>query len=147
VFLKLFVRSLWTHRCRHPSLIKQTQGSIFKELNQYIQWSPVQCDRCAWRHSIIFEMLGDILVGYSRKSLAYESTSDFFALRELRSYPKLTQWSINGSVWALSLPSYCLLPLSCFPPCPSKSPQGGDSAHFENHWLKPWRPISRISVK
>jgi len=55
-------------------------------------WPPVQCDGCAWWPSQRFEILGGILVRYSHRShLTYEATRGFFALRTLRSQPKLTQ--------------------------------------------------------
>jgi len=61
--------------------------------------------------------------------LAYELISGFFALRALRSQPKLTQWSISGSNCAFAISgggSDCAFSptLFCFDPllplCPSK---------------------------
>jgi len=90
------------------SLINQTRGGSFKEIDLH--------------HGPHFSAM--VMVGGLHKTakyweifqwgtvvdhFAYESTSGFFALRALRSQPKVTQWSIGGSVWAFPTPLCCFM--------------------------------------
>jgi len=155
VFLKLFCSmapfSLSTHDCPPPSLIQQTQGSIFKQffLKKSIHTmvpSSVWWMCLEWQPSQSLEILGDILVRYSRRSPRSWINKRFLCFENIKVITaevnsvivkwSWSQWSIGGSGWVFSLPSCCFPPYRLYfvrSLVRQNRPGGGDSAHFENH--------------
>jgi len=47
-------------------------------------WSPGQCDGCAWQPSQKFDILGDILVRYSRRSPPFWINKRFLCFKSIK---------------------------------------------------------------
>jgi len=47
-------------------------------------WSPGQCDGCAWQPSQNFDILGDILVRYSRRSPPFWINKRFLCFKSIK---------------------------------------------------------------
>jgi len=118
VFLKLFCSiapfSLSTRRCGPQATTTKTQGSIFKEFYLKKSIHTMVPSSVWWMWLAAFTKLRNLGRHFSEvvvDHLAYESTSLFFALRVLRSQPKLTQlsltpWSICDNGW--TFPTFVL---------------------------------------
>jgi len=73
------------------------------EGNPYMPRSPVKCDGCAWRPPQSFEILGDILMRYSRRSPRLWINKRFLCFESIRPQLKLTLWSLKLKQWSLLL--------------------------------------------
>ena len=65
--------------------------------NSYISWFPVQCDRCAWRPSPSFEILGEILVRYSVRSPCLRINKRFLCFESVKVTAEVNSMIVNWS--------------------------------------------------